>query len=186
MRVRGSLIATLPKIIRKKFGDDGHEKWITKISPEARELFLNSIDSKEWYSLKKMLLEPFANVAQVFYDWDIKAAAWEFGRAGADIRFWGPSKALMKIPSPGFFVNKGFDYLKTYYDPCRVELVENEKNRCVQRVVEFPEPSSTVDYRVCGWVQRGLEICGCKDVQVEISKSLVNLDPYTEFIVTWK
>ena len=186
MRVRGSLITTLPKIIRKKFGAEGLDQWLAKISPEARELYLESIDSKGWYPLQASLLEPFANVAQLFYNWDIKDAAWEFGRAGADMRFWGPSKALMKIPSPSFFVNKGFDYLKTYYDPCRVELIENKSNGCVQRIMEFPVPSSTVEYRVCGWVQRGLEICGCKDVQVEIPKSLVNLDPYTEFVVTWK
>lgn len=186
MRVRGSLLATLPKIIKKKFGEEGLDQWLTKISPEARELYLNSIDAREWYPMQSSLLEPFANVAQLFYHWDVKAAAWEFGRLSAEVRFKGIAKALMKIPSANFFINKGFEYMKSYYDPCRIEILENGDKKGVLRLLEFPEPSSTVEYRVCGWVQRGLEISGCKDVTVEISKSLVNLDPYTEFVVTWK
>jgi hypothetical protein len=186
MRVRGSLLTSIPKIIRKKFGEDGFGQWMAKISSEARELYLDKIDSNEWYSMKGMLLEPFANVAQLFYQWDVKNAAWEFGRASADIRFSGLAKIVMKIPTPQYFLNKGFEYLKDYYDPCRIEVIEHGERKCVLRLLEFPEPSSTVEYRICGWSQRGLEICGCKDVQVDLTKSLVNLDPYTEFVITWK
>jgi len=186
MQVRGSLLSPIPKLIQKKFGADALGQWLAKISPEARELYLNSIDQKEWYPLRQMLIEPFANVAQLFYKWDLKAAAWDFGRASADLRFWGPTKALMKIPSPNFFISKGVEYLKSYYDPCSLEIKENGDKRCLMRILEFPEPDNTVEYRICGWVQRGLEICGCKDVAVGIPRSLTRLDPYTEFVVTWK
>ncbi len=50
---------------------------MARISPVAWEVYSNS--------MKSLLLEPFANVAQLFYQWYLKAAAWEFGRESADI-----------------------------------------------------------------------------------------------------
>jgi hypothetical protein len=186
MQVSGNIIAAIPRFIKKKFGEEGLMDWLSQITAEAREVYIAKIDVGQWYPLKTILIEPTANIAQLFYEWDLKRTAWELGRFSADVRFKGPLKVLVKIPSANFFVSKGAEFLSSYYKPCEVEVPENSPGSARFRITHFPEMEQTIESRIGGWIERGLELNGCKSVKVSIPKSLVRLDPYTEFAITWK
>jgi len=184
--VKGVIIHSIPKSILDKFGQYGLKRWLELISPHARRVYSSKVDQNAWFPLKETLIEPMANIAQLFYDWDLKAASWEFGRLSADVRFHGILKILVKIPSPNSLVNKAGEYFPSYYRPCTITVPVSEPKFCVVRITHFPEMDKTTEYRICGWIERSLEITGCKGVKVDIVKSLTNFQPVSEYELRWK
>jgi hypothetical protein len=51
-------------------------------------------------------------------------------------------------------------------------------------IAQISEPSALVGARIAGWMQRALEINGCKNVTLKIPKSLARGDSVTEYSVT--
>jgi hypothetical protein len=186
MEVKGVIIASTPKIILDKFGQYGLKKWLELISPAARRIYSTHIDHESWFPLKEALIEPMANIAQLFYDWDLKAAAWDFGRMSSDVRFHGILKLLVRIPKANTLVEKAGEYLTAYYRPCTIYVPVSEPKFCLVRVTHFPEMDKTTEFRICGWMQRSLEITGAKAVTVDIVKSLTNFQPVSEYELRWK
>jgi hypothetical protein len=43
-----------------------------------------------------------------------------------------------------------------------------------------------IENRIAGWMQRAVEISGCRHVAVKTDKSLTKQESYTEFKVSWK
>jgi hypothetical protein len=184
--VKGAIIYSISKSILDKFGQYGLKRWLELISPNARRVYSSEIDKEAWFPLKETLVEPMANIAQLFYDWDLKTASWEFGRLSAEARFHGVLKLLVKIPSPMTLINKAGEFMASYYRPCAIQVPVSEAKFCVVRITQFPELDKTTEYRICGWMQRALEISGCKAVTVDIVKSLTNFQPVSEYEVRWK
>jgi hypothetical protein len=183
--VKGAIIHSIPKSILDKFGQYGLKRWLELISPYARNVFSSPVNQEAWFPLKETLVEPMANIAQLFYDWDLKTAAWDFGRLSADVRFHGVLKLLVKIPSATSLINKAGEFLASYYRPCSIYVPVSEPKFCVVRITQFPELDKTTEYRICGWMERALEISGCKNVRVEIIKSLTNFQPVSEYELRW-
>ncbi len=183
--VKGVVIKSTAKMILDKFGQYGLKKWLELISPAARRIYTSEINPEAWFPLKELLIEPMANIAQLFYDWDLKKAAWDFGRMSADFRFQGISKLLVKIPKPNTLIEKAGEFMTSYYRPCQINVPLSDKKHCVVRITQFPDLDKTTEFRICGWMQRALEISGCKNVKVEIVKSLTNFQPVSEYELRW-
>lgn len=186
MMVKGKAIVMVPGFIKKKFGEEGLIYWLSKITPQARQVYDSKINVNHWYPFKEIFLEPTANIAHLFYEWKSQPAAWDLGRYSADHRFAGLGKLLIKFPSPNFFINKSEEYLSDYYRPCELKIEENREGFAIVRIIYFPEIDKTTEYRIGGWIERGLELNGCKDLRVDITKSLTQFDPYTEYTIHWR
>ena len=186
MQVSGKALAPMPKFVQKKFGKEGLQRWLDAISAEAHQVFLFPIKPTDWFPLRETIIEPSANIAQLFYNWDLKAAAWDLGRFSADYGINNVSKLFIKLGNTQLLLNKAPEFLSSYYVPSDIQIVESAENGGKFRIIKFPEIDKTIEYRIAGWVQRALEINGCKNVNIDISKSLTNLNPYSEFVVTWE
>jgi len=185
MEVKGTAIKWIPKYIKKKFGKKGFEQWLDAISAEAYTIYSIPVADDDWFSLKTAFVEPMANIAQLFYSWDLQKAAWEIGRHSADITLKGVVKMFVKMNSVDYFVAKMTELLPTYYKPCAMEVVERTEGTAVVRITEFPGMDKAPEFRLAGWGERALEITGAKDVNVDITRAISNRDPYTEFKITW-
>ncbi|HEX7502294.1 MAG TPA: hypothetical protein VF451_02645, partial [Acidobacteriota bacterium] len=174
-----------PKIILDKFGQYGLKRWLELISPQARRVFSSDIVPEAWFPLKDMLIEPMANIAQLFYDWDLKKAAWDFGRMSVDSRTPGVLKLLAKIPKAGSPIEKAVEQVASHYRPCTISVPMSDQKSCLVRISHFPEMEKTTEYRICGWIERSMEIGGCKGVKVDIIKSLTNFQPVSEYELRW-
>ncbi len=186
MLVSGKVLIPMPKFVAKNFGKEGLERWLAAISVEAHRVFIFPIKPAGWYPLRDTLIKPTANIAQLFYNWDLKAAAWDLGRFSADSGLKNVFKLFVKLGPTQFFFNKATEFLASYYRPSAIEIVEVKNNSGIFRITEFPEMEKAVEYRIAGWVQRALEINGCKNVTIEIPKSLTDFKPYSEFRVSWE
>jgi len=186
MEVKGRLVASIQQFVRKKFGPEGLEKWLDAISGEARLLYAFKIRESDWYDMKTYMLEPVAFVAQLFYNWNLQETGWQMGRFSAEQAFRGILRMFLKVGKPEFLVSKGPQFIVGYYRPSGIKVHVNERGHAVLRIDEFPEIDKTIEYRIGGWMQRGLEMNGCKDVNVDITRSLMKGDPYTEFRIQYK
>ena len=54
------------------------------------------------------------------------------------------------------------------------------------RITDFSEMDKIIEYRIGGWMERAIEICGCTNVTINITNSLAENDPFTEYKVSWK
>jgi hypothetical protein len=185
MMVRGKAIASMPKFVNKNFGKEGYQKWLDAISVEAHSVYVLPIDLNEWYPLQDSLIKPCANVAQLFYSWDLKKASWDLGRFSADFGINSMYKLAIKMGSASFFLNKASEFMSSYYKPATISVGEIKDNYAELHITEFPEIDKTIEYRISGWTQRAMEINGCKNVNVEITQSLIDFKPFTEFVITW-
>jgi hypothetical protein len=185
MQVKGTAIAALPKFIEEKHGPEGLKKWKNSLAADARKVFDDGVMLSEWYPIKELYLEPTAQLCETFYQGDTKAAL-EIGRYSADYALRGVYKAFVKLSSVGNFIKRANVLMATYYKPSAMEVVTVDPRRLVLHITVFPAPSQHAELRIAGWIQRSLEIHGCKEVGWAIPRSLAKMDPLTELVFTWK
>jgi hypothetical protein len=185
-QVKGKAIASIPKFVQKTFGKEGYQQWLDAISAEAHNIFIMPINMNDWFPLKETVIQPLANIAQLFFQWDIKKASWESGRFSADFGLGGIYKIFVKMGSATFFINKFNEYLVSYYQnaKCETSIITESHARIL--LTHFPDIENSVEFRIAGWIERFLEINGCKNVKIEIPKALSNRKPYTEYLVSWE
>jgi hypothetical protein len=184
MRVKGSAIASLPKFVDSKFGPDGLKRWKDSLSEEARGFYSEAILVSRWYPIKEAFIEPTRKCCELFYGGSLKGA-WEMGRFSADIGLKGVYRLFIKFGSPGFIISRANTILTSYYEPSDGKVVESEKNRAILRLTQLPDKSDIFENRLCGWIERALELSGCRGVKLQITKSFAKGDDYSEFLVTW-
>ncbi len=186
MEVKGSVIASMPSFIENNFGKAGLSKWMEEISEGARNVFSIKIDEDNWYPLTVTLTEPMANLAHLFYEWDLKIASWELGRFSADFSVSSVKKLFFKFGSTKFFLNKAAEFMDGYYRPAKISPISVEEGEGIFHITKFDEIEKTVEFRIAGWIERVLEIAGNKNISVEVTQSLKDFKPYTEFLVKWE
>lgn len=185
MEVRGRALKSIQKFVQKEFGQEGFDRWLSAVSVDAYTVYSLPIDAGEWFPLKKLLIDPTANIAQLFYKWDLKKASWEMGRYSADFGLKGPFRLFFKVGSTKYLFHKASEFLPMFYKPSTIEVAEYRDGLINLHITRFPEIDKTTEYRIGGWAERVMEINGCKNVNVEITKSLTTFDAYTEFQITW-
>jgi hypothetical protein len=65
-------------------------------------------------------------------------------------------------------------------------VVNATKNKCLIHIIKFPEPDEIIEQNIAGWIERALEISGCRNVQVFVTKSLARNDNITEITMSWE
>ena len=184
MEVKGTAVESIPLFVKEKFGER-YEEWLNSLPPKSREIMTKPILAAIWYPLEEAFIIPTLKICELFYNGDLRGA-WEAGRFSADFALRGIYKVFVKIGSPGFIIDRASAIFSNYYRPSKMEVVERGKNRAVLHITEFGKPHIVVEYRIAGWIERALEISGCKDLKITITKSLTRGDKYTEIVGEWR
>ena len=185
MEVKGEALISIPIFIIKKFGTSSYEKWLQTLSPYAKKLYEVPIDKHKWYPLKKSLTEPTIEMCTMFFNKSHRGA-WECGRYSAEYGLKGIYKILVKLSSPQILIKKAGPILLNYYRPSELEIAESGPKHVVVRITQFPEIDKVIEHRIGGWMERAIEICGSKNVSVQITMPKTDHKPYTEYYITWK
>ena len=89
------------------------------------------------------------------------------------------------MSSPGHIIDRAGRVLQAYYEPSEIKVVGRADKTVTLHLVKFPKPHKVIEYRLAGWMERALEISGCKNIKIEIPKSLTKGDLVSEFKITW-
>ena len=184
MEVKGTAVASVPKFVEDKFGAEGFNKWLEVINPEAKNVYGKNILASKWYPLNEILVEPTQQLCKVFYAGNLKGA-WDAGRFSATHGLSGILKIFVRMGSPNFIISRATSILPNYYQPSEIKVVETIDNGCTVQITKFPELSDIIEHRIGGWIERALEIQGCKSVSVTITKSVTKNDSVCEYQIAW-
>ncbi len=99
----------------------------------------------------------------------------------SDIALTGIYKFFIQFGSPKYIIERGGRIFAEYFRPSEMVVVNVTSNSLLTHITTFPEPDEIVENNIAGWMERALEISGCKNVKNEITKSLVKNNEVTEF-----
>jgi hypothetical protein len=183
MKVKGTAVKTIPDFIKAHHGQKYNE-WLNKLPEKSKDLFWKGISVAEWYNVEDAIIIPTKLMSEVCFSHPTKGAL-ECGRYSAEIALKGIYKLYVKFASPGHIIDRAGRVMQTYYEPSELTVVSRGKNHVTLHLVKFPIPNDVVEVRLVGWMEKALEISGCKDIKVNIPKSLSKGHSYTEFAITW-
>jgi len=182
MDVKGTGIMPISIFVRENF-PDRFDGWLDSLSPEARRIMETALSSN-WYPVKIAMIEATRAVIDTFFDGK-EEGAWEMGRFSADYSLKGVYRYFVKLGSPGFIISRGSKIFSNYYRPAELTVVDKGPNHATLHITHFPEPHTLIEFRLGGWVERALELSGCKSIRVDITKSLTRGDSVTELKAKW-
>jgi hypothetical protein len=184
MKVKGMGLLALDNFVRSNF-PDRYSEWISTLSPEARKVYSHSVLASDLYPLHDTLVEPTQKVCDLFYGGDDRGAS-ETGKHSASFALKGIYKIFFKIGSTKYIIDRAPRVFSSYYPDGELRIAESVSNRCVLHIVKFPEPYRLLEIVIAAWILGTLELLGCRNNKVLITKSLAKGDAVTEFTATWE
>lgn len=185
MEVKGTAVISNREFVKANFGEQNLNKWISSLDTQAKKIYESAILTNNWYPMEDALRKPTKKIGEMFYNGDVRKGAWDSGMFSADYGLKGIYRLFVKMGSARFIINKAGSIFSTYYKPSVMRAEETGENSSVLRITEFPGICPVVENRIGGWMQKGLEICGVADINVEIVRAMSKGDPITEYAVSW-
>jgi len=185
MNVKGTILTSIQGFIKENF-PNRYQEWFNELPQASKNIFAGSILATEWYSYQDGLIKPSEILSGLFYNDDIKKSSWEIGRYSAEVGLKGIYKVFVLIATPQFIIKRGGKILSSFYQPS-VLTVGDERSKGVDILItEFPEPTEIAENRIAGWMEKALEICGVKNISIDIEKSLTKGDDITKYVIDWE
>jgi len=185
MEIKGTAIKTTREFVKANF-PARYDEWINSLPEKTRTIYSSPIiNMAGWYSMKEEYHIPIEKIIQMFYGGNVKTGAEAIGRFSADLALTGIYKLYLMIATPKYLMTRASVVFSTFYLPCEVKVSESSSKSVTMQVTKFPELTAAVEYRIAGWCVRALELCGCKNVQYNTTRSLLKGDVLTEFLYSW-
>ncbi|NBC83749.1 MAG: hypothetical protein GVY19_10240 [Bacteroidetes bacterium] len=184
MEIKGSALLAIRDYV-KTYHKNDYLKWLNALNDEAKTLYNNAIDSTKWFPVSVYAVEPMKVISNLFHNNDMKRTAWEGGRFSAENALKGIYKFFVKASTPHFIISRAGNIFERYYRPCRMSVTSSEDHRVVLDMTDISDSDEHIEYRIAGWIEKALEISGCKNVTVEITQSIAKGHLSTKFISEW-
>lgn len=185
MEVKGSAVIVLPMFIKSNLGTKNYNLWLESLSKEARKVYESKILITSWFPLRAIFTEPTRKMCDLFYKKDPRGA-WEVGRFSADYALKEFYKVFIRVATPRALTKRASQIFSTYYRPSSMKTEDVSKNKTILKITKFPEMELIVEMRILGWIEKTLEICGYRNIDFNIVKSLCRGDPVSEIEISWE
>jgi len=180
---KGVPVDTVNMFVKTKF-KSRFDEWVASLPPKSRDIHSKRIIPGLWYPSYDSIVVPTEKVIDMFYNGD-KIASLEMGHFSANVTLAGIYRLFVRKATPEFLIKRTADIMHAFYRPAKAEAL-NIENGAILRITEFGEPNYLMELRIRGFIQRALEICGCKFIKIEIKKSLAKGDNCIEYMGTWE
>jgi len=184
MEVKGVAVKSTIEFAKQKFTTN-YNDWLNNLPEESSSILTGNISNTKWYSFKYAQLIPTDSIIDNFYSSKIDGAK-EIGRYSAEVGLQGILKYFVKLGSPNFIINRATKVFKTYYKNSHIEVVSSTKTSVILKITDFNELDKFTEARISGWMEKALEISGCKNVKANIVNSIADGDDYSEIFITWE
>jgi len=182
MKVRGNIVSSIDGFVKDKFPDQ-YSQWYQALSDGSKDIYKNVSVSK-WYPVDEAVIEPTRFMCNMFFLTERKGA-WESGRYSAEVVLKGVYKIFVLVSSPSFIMKRAGRILPTFYDNTEIKLMDNTDKTMTLHITRLPVKDRIIEYRIAGWMEKAMEICGCKNLKISIPKSIAIGDKYTEVKMKW-
>jgi len=184
MEAKGVGVLSLQAYVKHSHGAR-YQEWLQALPPKSSDIMGGRVLPSSWYSMSDAMVTPIETMVNLFHNGKTEGAR-HVGRYGAEYALSGFYRLLVKVGSAGMLISRAAHYMSLYYRPSEIKVVQNEKHHAVIRLLRWPEPSDALEISMSGWIERGLEISGCKDVNVTRQESLAWGDRHTDIELKWR
>lgn len=182
MLAKGTTVVILKKYITELHGSEGYDRWLKSLPPKSQDIYRQQLLVSSWYPFEDAVQKPMAIMDQIFYGGTTEGN-WKEGRYAAENDLHGVYRAFVRMASPQFLMRNTASIWSSYYAETEAQLVEGKKDGAVL-VLKGIEPACLhFDKHVGGWVERALEICGCKQIGIAITNPEKGM---TRYAVNWE
>jgi antitoxin component YwqK of YwqJK toxin-antitoxin module len=185
MEVKGVSVRSVREYIEKNFPGK-YAEWIESLPDPSKKIYKDFIRVNEWYPISAGLAIPLKAVGNIFYNGNWKDAVWKMGRFSADEALSGIYKIYVKLGSPRHIIDRAGRVMSAYFSNSEIKVTSDVKNQLTMQILRFDEPDEAIEYNIAGWIERALEISGCKNINLSVRKSLARKDAMTEYYVMWE
>jgi hypothetical protein len=185
MEIKGTAVKSIPEFVKKRFPMQ-YQQWLNALPESSYKIMNGLLFTNNWYPLKESLTVPMRVISNLFYNGNDVKTARTMGRYSAEVALTGIYKFFIQFGSPKYIIERGGRIFASYFKPSEMVVVNVMNNSLLAHITIFPEPDEMVENNIAGWMEAALEISGCKNVNIEITKSLTRNDKVTEFSFSWK
>jgi len=183
MKVRGSVVKTIDTFVADHH-EDTYTEWLSKLKPDTISI-MTQAQNQQWYPVREAVLEPTRIMCRMFYE-NEKEGAWLSGKYSAKLALRGLYKVFVAVSTPSFLMKRASRVLSTFYNPSAIQVVGNTSKSIDIHLTVLPINDPIIEYRIAGWMEGALEICGCKGLSIEMPQALSKGDTLTECLITWQ
>lgn len=185
MEIKGSAVKSIVDYVKKNHSEN-FQQWIDSLPEKSKEIIGKPVLPSNWYPVEEAAVIPTEKMGELFFDNDTVKSAWQSGRFSAENALTGIYKFFVQAASPQFIIGKAGRILATYYDPSEIKVVDKGDKFVRLQITKFGTPNVVLESRICGWIERAMEISGCKNIEVLVPQSFTKGHPTTEITVTWQ
>jgi hypothetical protein len=179
MNVKGSICINLVKMI-KSDKSGACDKFLTD---KDREIMNQKILSSIWYPFETYK-HCINALFEVFAKKDPKVVI-EWGRAVSQNAMTTIYAAYITSRDPMYFLNKYEIIHKNFLDFGKIEVVLEEQNQVLFKLSQLDPECVPFFYLIQGWLERGIELCGAKNIKIVLITKSWGGQPDTSFRITW-
>ena len=183
MEIKGVAVKTIPLFVKTKYANR-YEEWLNSLSDSSKKIIANTILDSALYDIEDAAIFPTKSICKLFFNNNDKGA-WELGRFSVDVGIKGIYKIFFNIFSINTLISKGSRIMSSYYNGCETEVKKLGNGSAYMRIIKFGKPNHLIELRIGGWIERAMELCGGKNIKIEIVKSLTRGDNVTEYQFNW-
>lgn len=184
MYVKGTAVKSIQDFVQVKHSDK-YSEWLRSMPEEAKKIMSKPVYVSDWYPVKDGALDPTISIGQILYNGDSYKAGWETGRYSAETALSGIYKVFVKMATPQFIIGRAGKILPSYYDPSDISVKETGPKHVILNISRLPSNNVVIEARILGWIERALEVTGCKNVKINPLKSMTKGDSITELRISW-
>ncbi len=162
LKIKGIAIKSTINYIKSKLKPEELSNFENILSIEAKNLFISSILSSDWYEVN-FFVEIMSRVPEIVKR-DSYQVWWEMGRFSCEDGLSTVYKLFYKFGSPEFIIKRAAQVWSNYYSEGIFFVVSHSFNYAHVQIkdISFPHPALCI--RISGWMERAIELSGGKNV----------------------
>lgn len=184
MEVKGIAVKSIFEYVKKTQPSEFKE-WIENLPKQSKELYNSGIYSNKWYNVDEAAIEPTKQIAKMFFGGDVKKGAWDSGRYSAEVGLKGIYKLYVKFSTPKHIIARANRVFSAYYQPCELEMKIAQPKFLEMHLESKEKVDPIIGDRIAGWMQKALEISGCKQVKITVKGPKSIIDKVTVINCAW-
>ena len=179
MNVKGSIFIPVVKAIKS----DKSGAFNTYFTDADKDIISQKILPSIWYpfdTYKRCINALF----EVFGKKDPESAR-EWGRTASQAAMTTMYAAFVTKRDPISFLNKYEMVHKNFYDFGKIDVISEKENQVSFKLTNFDPQCVPIFYLIQGWLERGMELCGAKNINIVFLTKSWEGRPDTSFRITW-
>jgi len=182
--IRGSFIRRISTFVKTVFGEEEYNRWLILLSPQSTLIHKNYILPKEWYPLSSAHTVPITAICDAFYDGSLKKLDdlyyyYYLSVFPLYLRLY--CKLMPKSIAFSVLIRK----ISSYLNPIKFDIVKLRSKIAVLHIYSLTESPETLEHSIYYFIQAFVKNSIGAQASVDITKSIVKGDIYTEYIIKW-